>query len=256
MSRQASNNKGQAVAEMAVFGGLTLLILGTMLSFLQRFNDQQYVEMESFRRAQALACLYNPAGDGQGAGVQMTLIESRRHSDLSGDFRKGSPAGLSASSNVFWAVPEISEDAEAPSLIVVRVNEEETVRDEREFVPKEHDSVDDEGHRRQKYWAFEIEDINTDSKSEFSGTAQKQENTSGIINTNNSGLKSDIHTTVNYVVNERDKDDYDYRKEITSGVFFDVDQNLYRDTADGQYKYSSQAPEALIERASVWKTQF
>lgn len=66
----------------------------------------------------------------------MTLIENRRHADLSGDYKKGSAQTLSASSNVFWAVPPLTEGAEVPNLIAYRINQDEIVRNQREFISR------------------------------------------------------------------------------------------------------------------------
>lgn len=258
LHRTGYNNKGQAVAEMAVFGSLILFVFGIMLSYLQRQNDQQYVQMEGFRRAQSLACSYIDPGseEGQGARVQMTLIENRRHADLSGDYKKGSAQTLSASSNVFWAVPPLTEGAEVPNLIAYRINQDEIVRNQREFISREHDSRDEEGNERQRYWSFETEDISTDTKVEFNERIEKQEDAAGITNTASSELKESIRVVIPYTINERDKDNEEYKQEVSSGTFWEVEQNLYRDASDGQYKYSSQAPDEPIKRGKLWKTGF
>lgn len=250
------NNRGQAVAEMAVFGSLILLVFGVVLSYAQRLNEQQYTQMECFRRAQALASSYlDPdASDGQGAKAQMTLIENRRSSDLSGDYRKGSPQTLSSSANVFWAVPSLEKDAEVPNLIAYRINQDEMVQKIK--IPKEHQPRDAEGNERQRYWSYEIGDITTETDSEFNQSIQRDEDTAGVTNTNNSQLRENLHFVIPYAINQRDKDDEDYKNEVSSGTFWDVEQNLYRDAGDGQYKYSSRAQLEPVRRGKIWKTNF
>lgn len=218
------NNKGQAVAEMAVFGSLILFVFGILLSYLQRQNDQQYVQMEGFRRAMKEACTYiDPGSDeGQGARVQMTMIENRRHADLSGDYKKGSSQTLSSSANVFWAVPPLEQDAKVPNLIAYRINQDE--------------KVEPRGDSAQ-----EIGDIITENNLEFNQRLQKSEDTAGITNTDSSELKETIRTVIPY---------------SEGGAFWEVEQNLYRDENDGQYKYSSQAPDEPVKRGKVWKTGF
>jgi len=112
--------KAQAVAEMAIFGSLILLVFGAMLSYLQRGNDQQHVEMEAFRQA-LKAARTPPSHPDEGASAQYTLIETRKHVDLSGNFRKGSTQTFSASSSVFWAVPV----GEPQNVVVYRINDDE-----------------------------------------------------------------------------------------------------------------------------------
>ena len=252
------NHKGQAVAEMAIFGSLILFVFGILLSYLQRQNDQQYVQMQGFRRALKQACIYiDPGSDeGQGAKVQMTLIENRRHADLSGDFRKGSSQALSSSATVFWAIPPLEEGAEVPNLIAYRINQDEIVRDQREFIPREHDSRNEKGEEQQRYWTFETGDITTETEADFKERIQKQEDTAGITNINSSELKESIHVVIPYSINERDKDNEDYKQEVSSGTFWEAEQNLYRDASDGQYKYSSSAPDEPVKRGKVWKTGF
>lgn len=244
--------KGQAVVEMAIFGSILLLLFGTLLSYLQRSNDQQYIQMEAFRRALEKGCTYGSESDGAGASVQLTLIQNRRHTDLSGEFYKGSPQSLSASSNVFWAVPKVQGD-ESPNLIVFRVNEDEGVWDYRDFVDKEHDRYDDDGNERQKYWSFETEDTQTDSQLNFDEETRKEEDTSAITTTRSSSLGDELTIKIPYVVKEVDKDDEDYEQIVNSGTLWEPTQYLYR--ADGQYKYSSAAG-GRVERSRTWRTAF
>src|SRR3989338_6091856 len=115
------NKKGQAVAEMALFGSLVLMIFAVLLSYIQRANEQQYVQMEAFRRALEKGNTYQGAdSEGAGASVQLTLIENRRVADIQAGFRKGSGQTFNASSNVFWAVPKVG--GQAKSVSVYRIN--------------------------------------------------------------------------------------------------------------------------------------
>ena len=47
------NKRGQAAVEMAIFGVIVLMVFGTLLSYLQKLNDQQYIQMETFRQSLA-----------------------------------------------------------------------------------------------------------------------------------------------------------------------------------------------------------
>jgi len=254
--RYYSDKKGQAMIELAIFGSITLVIFGALLSFIQRFNDQQYVQMEAFRRNLERACTYQGTdSEGAGASVQFTLLTDRRHAEVSGGFRKGSPATLSASSSVFWAVPKVG--AESESLIVYRINEDERSRNYREFVPEGQD--DD--------WSFRTEEIVSSSNLDFNETITKQENTRAITNTKTSSLQETRTITIPYTIRQKDDDEDDENDAIVDeGTFWeDYDgagpdgeliQRLYRD-GDGQYKYSSAVPEGTtIERSRTWATEF
>lgn len=252
--RYCDNKKGQAIVELAIFGSIILLIFGTLLSYLQRMNDQQYVQMEAFRRSLEKACTYlGNTSEGAGASVQYTLLQDRRHVDLSGNFRKGSSSSVSAFSNVLWAVPKAG--AESDSLVVFKVNEDERSRHYRDFVPKEHD--DD--------WSFRTEEMITSSELDFNETITKQENSLAITNTRGSALEENKTTAIPYTIRKKDNDDDDENDAIVKqGTFWEgqggsngeLIQRLYRDS-NGQYKYSSQVPEGtVVEGSRTWVTQF
>lgn len=258
-----NNKKGQAILELAIFGTIILTIFGVLLSFLQRFNDQQYVQMEAFRRTLEKSCTYlGETSEGAGASVQLTFLEDRRHADLAGGLGKGSGTTLSASSSVFWAVPKVG--AESESLIVFRVNEDERTRNYRDFVPKEHD--DD--------WSFRTEDMTTSSNLDFDETITKSETDQAITNTRSSSLSETKTTVIPYTVRKKDKDDDDENDEIVKdkegkdkkGTFWEnydgvgedgkLIQRLHRDS-QGQYKYSSKVSEGKkVERSRTWTTNF
>jgi hypothetical protein len=253
MKDMIMHKKAQAVVELALFGSLILFIFGLLLSYAQRFNDQQYVHMETFRRALQRANSGQGNESGAGASVQFTFIENRKHIDLQAGFRKGNTQTLSSSSSVFWAVPEVG--GRAQNLIVYKVNEDENIHDFRNFVPEEHDRFDREGNERQRFWSFEPEDMSTDSKTHFKEALGKKENTEAITNTAISEISEGIHTKIPYRVVEKDKDDENYEAQVSNGMLVDFNQHLFRDT-DGQYKFSSNAPDLPVIRKKEWKTEF
>jgi len=238
-----NDKKGQAVVEFGIFGSLLLVIFGVLLSHLQRANDEQYVKMEAFRRAQEKACTFN---GGHGASVQFTLIQNRRQSDMFGGFRKGSPQSLNASASIYWAVPPSEKDAEAASLIAFRVNEDEKVINYRDYVPKDRDD-----------WSFRTEDINSYSDTVFDETISKTETPAGIISARTSSLQDSINTVITYSVRQEDGDDDDKNDpKIEEGDLWNLTQKLYRDS-NGQYKYKTGAANnTTIQRARQWDTKF
>lgn len=251
--------KAQAVVELAVFGSIILMIFGVLLSYIQQFNSQQYISMEAFRRALERSCTYQgETSGGAGASVQYTLVENRRQSDLSGGYRKGSPVTLSASSNVFWAIPKVGEDPE--SVLVFKVNEDVKEVKYTDFVPEEHAQYDDDGDKRQKYWSFETENLDAVGNTSFQEQITKGENTSSIINTKDSRLQDTLTTTIPYKIVEKDKDveeDYDDSDDVIleEGALWELEQGAYLDS-DGQYKYKSDKVGTTVERSKTWETAF
>jgi len=49
--RSILNRKAQAIVELGVMASLMLLAIGTMCIFIAKLNSDQYIQMESFRRA-------------------------------------------------------------------------------------------------------------------------------------------------------------------------------------------------------------
>jgi hypothetical protein len=234
------NNKAQAAAELALFGSLVLLIFGILLSYAQRYNDQQYVQMEAFRRALQKACVYQSVGSGgAGASVRFNLIQTRRQADLSGSFKKGSSQTLSAVSNVFWGVPGAGKQAH--TLTVYKINEDEKEIDYSAYVPSDKDDV----------WLFQQGPTLSASNTGFNEVNTRQEGPQEIVNTRASRISDTITTIIPYTIVLKD----DKSVTVDEGNLLEVEQGLYRDT-DGQYKYSQQAVGNVVERGKTWSTGF
>ena len=244
--RYANHKKGQAVVEMALFGSLIILVLGVFLSYVQRLNDQHYVQMEAFRRALYKACTYQgEESEGAGGSVQLTMMQNRRHIDLQAGYRKGSPQSLGGSASVFWAVPKVGKDPE--NIITFKINENEQERNYRDFVPKAHD--DD--------WTFRTEDITTTSDTVFSDTATKIESPEDITTTKTSQLQDTESFHIPYTVRKKDHDHNDENDPIVrEGTLWDLTQGVYIDAEDGQYKYREDAVGTQVERGTGWTTEF
>lgn len=216
-----NNKKGQAMIEMAIFGTLILFVFGMLISYAQRMNEQQYIQMEAFRRALEKACTFAGAEDsGAGASVQYTAMENKRLADLSDSFRKGSPTAIRGSSSVFWAVPQTGSQPE--NKIVYKINDDEATFDT----------------------GTQIESISTSSgegsKDEFTEKMQKTEGPGGITTSRESHLTDTITTTL---------------MGEDGSTIWQVTQGAYRD-ADGQIRYGSQAVDNTIDSARTWRTDF
>ena len=230
--RGMKNKKGQTVVELAIFGGIILFVFGMLLSYLQRMNNQQYVQMEVFRRALQKACTYQgPDVDGAGASVQLTMIANLRDVDLYDNFRKGSQESTRASASVFWAVPKVG--SQPKNLIIYRVNEDES--------PDLAAGGD----------KTEVDDIQTRTNTTFTETIQKNETPQEITNIRTSRLGDTIITTL------VDKDGNPIKVGDKEQTFT---QRLYLDkTGEGQYqyKYSTKVAQGYqVERSKTWTTEF
>jgi len=250
-----ADKKGQAVAEMAIFGTLILLIFGVLLSFLQQLNDRQYVQMEAFRRALEKANSYiGSADDGSGASVQYTLSQNRHQINLAGGYKQGNNVTQTASANVYWAIPKSAKGSSADSLLVFRINEDEGVFKYNDYI-KGHERIDPEtGEERPTYWVLQTESMNTDSDTLFRETNVKSEDTYAITNRRASGLRDDITTAVPYKIVEKNINNDD-ETIIDTGILYQVEQGVYLDS-DGQYKYSQGMVGNEVNREKIWVTPF
>jgi len=233
-----NNKKGQAVLEMAVFGSIILFIFGVLLSQLQRLNDQQYVQMEAFRRALYHACRDNTGGSGAGSSVQYSMIQNRRYADTSSNFRKGTAQILSAGASVSWAVPEIKKDTEAARLVIVNVNGEEKTFKYRDYIPKDKDRYDKEGKERDIYEVFTIGNTNFWSQLSFQEKSKKKESPAQITTDRWSKAEDAATTQVQYDILRKYKADVNKEDLLKTG-------DLYNDTQN-----------FTNEHSSVWETAF
>ena len=120
--------RAQTVLEFGLFGAIIIVVFGVILSYSQRLNDRQYTLMKNFRNA------LKKAHDGN-AVVSYTSLEDRFHVNVNSPF-EGSRATISASNQVYWAVPEVGEDPNSESYYAV--NDEEILLGDGEVI----DSVD------------------------------------------------------------------------------------------------------------------
>ncbi len=204
--------------EMAIFGSLILLVFGALLSYLQRQNDQQYVEMETFRRSLQKGNSYQgQTQDGAGASVQLTFLEDRINVAAQGGFKKGSPSTANSSSSVFWAVPK--SGAKPDNLIVYRINEDESPA---------------------LATGTQVEGITSSSDTTFSENLAKTESPQQITTRRESDLSSVITHQV---------------LGAGGAPVWQVTQGLYKD-ADGQYHYGSGASGNVVHSEKEWSTDF
>jgi len=216
-----SGRSGQALLELAVFGSLIILIAGYLFSYFYRMNNQQYVQMESFRRALQIANYGGPTTSSHGGKVtQLTVMENRHEPDLSTYFRKGSSQSTSATSSVYWTVPEVGETS--GSATYYKVN----------------DDLSDDLSSGES-----VNDVRTSSVSFFNENTIKQETPQGITVTRSSDLKDTITTKL---------------LDENGNELWSVSQGLYTYTGpDGKlkYGYGKNHLNETVHRNRTWNTQ-
>ena len=107
--------KSQALMEMAILGTIILAILGSLLSYLQKMNEQQYLTQESFRRA--LAKSY----DVQSL-TNYTVMANKRNVSVNSPLL-GDRGSYSGSSTVLWGITP--PDAKDNGGNYYKINEDE-----------------------------------------------------------------------------------------------------------------------------------
>lgn len=118
------SRKAQAVLEMGLLGSLVLIVFSLLIGYTQQLNDNQFLLMKNFRTALKRA-------HDENAVVSYTSLEDRRYVNTNSPL-EGSRKTLSASSYVYWAVPNVGS---APnSKTYYNINDEEILLGEDEEV--------------------------------------------------------------------------------------------------------------------------
>jgi len=85
---------GQALAELAVFSSIFLMILGAIISYGLKFDYQQQAQMQAYRRALKIA------SDQNRASGSYAIMADKHIPDPTDTFAVGSPTSISASASV------------------------------------------------------------------------------------------------------------------------------------------------------------
>ncbi|MDD5595367.1 MAG: hypothetical protein PHY94_03870, partial [Candidatus Omnitrophica bacterium] len=178
------NKRGQAAAEMAIFGSIVIFVLSVLIAYIQKLNDQQLSKMESFRQALQKANTYQGnESESPGASVEYFLAQNRRHADLAGGFGKGVTESVNSDASVYWAIPTASHYGSSgggnpTDLRLAKINDDQKQADlEGEFF-------------------VNLKSGNSDGPGlEYNETKYKGEGAGGITNTRNSTRKETIATT-------------------------------------------------------------
>ena len=260
--------KCQAAAELAIFGALILTVLGVILSYGQRFDFQQHVKMEAFRKALREAYYRN-------ATISYTYRKDSRSADAFGGFGLGQPSTAQASASIMWAkgVAGIQEDDnqdEHRSFTIQNIND--TIIDFPKY-PKE--ITDRTGEDRTVYVPVGLYELEVLRRSKYKAKSERQEDSDKIVSGERAELqeelKSALHTRFDVAkTDERDNpiDQYpDYRYEggayefegdwFTFGVEGGYGIDQVAEIRDNRIYFRERAPgEAtpVIERERTWTT--
>lgn len=98
LSRLYPNKKAQAVLELAIFGSIIIMLLGLLLNYGLRYNFQQRVMQQTFRKA--LVGAEKTMQDDQPSSVSYVLIQDKHIPQPSNPFAVGSVSPFMSSDNV------------------------------------------------------------------------------------------------------------------------------------------------------------
>lgn len=112
-------NKGQALLELAIFGSFLIMLLGILVNYGLRYNFQQRVMQEAFRKA--LASAAESTQQGKPTSVSYTLVRDKHIPDPSHPFAVGSVMPVSASAGGIVRNYEMQVTADTPDELPVTV---------------------------------------------------------------------------------------------------------------------------------------
>ena len=114
-----SFKKGQAILELAVFGSILIMLLGVLVSYGMKYNFQQRIMQQAFRKA--LVSAAESRQSNKPTSVSHIVIEDRHISSPSNAFAVGSVSPIIASASVtrtyeLQATPDPNKENELPQL--------------------------------------------------------------------------------------------------------------------------------------------
>lgn len=189
--------KAQAAAETAIFGGLLILVLGSLVTYSQSLNQIHSLKMESFRNSLAKAYEDNNGGTGY------TILRHKRNTDIRGPFAKGYRNEVSSSASVLWC-RGLSEnyawwEVDGAEIELQRIKK--TIED-------------DDGNTEQKYVPIEIYKTESNSTELYAYNFSKTESPAVITTRKVGALQDQVATKLYGRFNRRrhhsDPDSYIY----------------------------------------------
>lgn len=129
--RRLTGQTGQALAELAILGSLMILVMGSLISYSLRYNQQQDISQEAFRRA--LEVVSDTASDGDSGeyvkhpSANYMIIEDKHIPDPLNPFAMGSVSPIMASASVTrdWAMQLTPNNNDELPHTRIRINGQE-----------------------------------------------------------------------------------------------------------------------------------
>lgn len=100
------SSKAQALSELAIFGAIVIMLLGILISYGMRFNYQQQVSQEAFRKAMGMASMTNIQGapdfdiPGAPTSTSYAILRNRHIPDPANPWGVGSTAPFESHASV------------------------------------------------------------------------------------------------------------------------------------------------------------
>ncbi|MBU1124496.1 MAG: hypothetical protein KKC84_00545 [Candidatus Omnitrophica bacterium] len=123
MRQERFREEGQALLELSIFGSILLMLLGVLLQYGLRFNYQQQLDQETFRKAMAQARWSR--GEGHPTSVDYMVIRDEHIPDPSSPWGVGQMSALQAYVPSIKATYELDQESisadtpnEYPQLII------------------------------------------------------------------------------------------------------------------------------------------
>lgn len=240
---QRHNAKAQALAEMAVLGSVVLVIFSMILSYGQRFNEQQALTMDAFRMA-----LYKSGN--KNSMVSYTIIKHSPFAELFGEFGKPQVNSISGSASVLWVKGKIDNIAYYQINDDVITSDEGDLKNNKNYIRYPTGTKTEDGESVTS--PAENWDIQSNSKVDYHGGFQKNEDERGITTRKQGLFAQKITTTLRTRFNQAPdggKEDYIDTDPV------EIKQYAYRD-GNGRIRYSKYASDKeFIRSERTWETQ-
>jgi len=256
---------GQAAVELAIFGSLVVLAFSVLIMYGQRFDNQQEIKMEAFRRALQKAYERN-------SSVSYTYKKEGRNLNLFGAFGRGQPSTVVSTASVMWqkGVSGEQDSSGKENFAYYRINDY-MVGDEMGLprYPKHVESLS--GKKERVRVPASVYSEETERTEIYGSSVGKRESAASIINTATSDLTDTVYTKLHvrvdhsYDDNPHDNsvplpdyayEDHSYDNEGSQTVQSvpGVSLGAYSKDATNRVSYRQDQVGTTIHRERTWQT--
>jgi hypothetical protein len=222
--------KGQAAAELAIFGTLIILAFSVLLMYGQRLELQQQAKMEAFRKALQKAYMRN-------SSVSYTLKKDARFANLFGGYGQGQAAGIGASASVMWVkgTTGLPDSYNQQQFSYYQVNDEmigeAEFSDGDIFIPRYKKlSTGYDGSEQEITVSANIWKEVAKRTENYQASTKKEEAGSGITNTKSSDLQETVELQGNVRLDKANNEPWDDNpipQYVYEGQSYDVKGDTY-----------------------------